>query len=105
MKRFNSMLLLVVVVAFIGCDTPTARTSTDRDDAVAERDDVMLVRTRIAAEAAQMRAAADRLVALAEQSLAARKTAPGVRSPSGIIEVPGDFASIQAAVDQRFRGG
>jgi len=101
MKRFNSMLLLIVVAVFIGCDTQTAPTSVD---AVAVRDDAMLVRARIAAEAAEMRAEADRLMALAQQSLAARKTAPRVLSPSGIIEVPGDFTSIQDAVDNAAPG-
>ena len=61
MKRFNSMLLLIVVAVFIGCDTQTAPTSAD---AVAVRDDAMLVRARIAAEAAEMCAEADRLMAL-----------------------------------------
>ena len=104
MKRLNALLLLIVVAAFIGCDTHTAPTSADRGDAVAERDDVMLVRTRIAAEAAQMRAEADRLMALAQQSLSARKAAPRVLSPSGLIEVPGDYDTIQEAVDNAAPG-
>ncbi len=97
MKRFNALLLLILAAAVIGCDTNTPPAPAHRGDATA-------VRARIAAEAAAMQAEADRISALARQSLAARKSAPRALRLSGTIEVPGDFDTIQEAVDAAVPG-
>ena len=97
MKRLISISFLIVVAVFIGCDTQDTYTSPERNERTAILDDLMALEAEITATAASMNAEAEK--ALTEHRLAARKSAPAARSTSSVIKVPGDYDTIQEAVD------
>ncbi len=99
MNRLISISLLIVVAVFIGCDTQDPYTSPEQNERTAILDDLRAFEAEIAATVVAMNAEAEKHRVLTEQRLAARKSAPATRSISGVIKVPGDYDSIQEAVD------
>lgn len=98
MKRHFSMFFLVAVVLFFGCDPQHTPTPPDLHERAALADDVAQMRAEIAAATAEMLAEGERLKKMAAPLLASKRGAPRTR-PAAVITVPGDFATIQDAVN------
>lgn len=108
MKHYPLLTLVLAAAVLISCDAPSGVFAPEAPTPEAD----VMTRTRITAEAAEARAEARQLAALARPRPAASKRAAGARTPHGVIDVPGDFATIQEAVDAaapgdvvRVRGG